>query len=261
MKVLMLGDVVGRSGREAVKGLLPGLKKKFSPDMAVANAENASGGLGLTAASARELLGLGLDAMTSGNHIWKHREIYPVLAREPRLLRPANYPEGAPGSGLGIYRTDQGVEVAVINLIGRTFMSPVDCPFHAAETLLEQVPDQVRVRIVDFHAEATSEKKALACFLDGRVSAVFGTHTHVQTNDACILSGGTAFVSDIGMCGPSDSVIGMNPNPIVERFVTGLPQRFEVAEGPGSLQGVLVETDPDGCALSVQLVNTTISSQ
>jgi 2',3'-cyclic-nucleotide 2'-phosphodiesterase len=260
MKVLFLGDVVGRPGRKAVKGLLPDLKKKYSLDMVVANAENASGGLGLTAGSARELFGLGLDAMTSGNHIWKHREIYPVLDSEPRLLRPANYPEGAPGTGLGIYRTSTGVEVALINLIGRTFMSPVDCPFHAAETLLEQIPDQVRVRIVDFHAEATSEKKALACFLDGRVSAVFGTHTHVQTNDACILPGGTAFVSDIGMCGPSDSVIGMNPNPIVERFLTGLPHRFEVAEGPGSLQGALLETDPDGRAHSVRLVNT-ISSQ
>ena len=261
MKLLLLGDVVGRPGREAVKGLLPGLKKEYGPDMVVANAENASGGLGLTVGSARELLGLGLNAMTSGNHIWKHREIYSVLQSESRLLRPANYPEGAPGSGLGVYRTSQGVEVAVINLIGRTFMAPVDCPFRAAESLLDQIPEHVRVRIVDFHAEATSEKKALACFLDGRVSAVLGTHTHVQTNDACILPGGTAFVSDIGMCGPSGSVLGMNPKGIVERFITGLPQRFEVAEGPGSLQGVLVETDPDGRALSVRLVNMAASSK
>ncbi len=243
MNILLLGDIVGRPGRAALAAYLPRLRQQLGLDLVIANAENASGGIGLNARAAKELLNLPIDVLTSGNHIWKHRDIYNVLQDTPRLLRPANYPPGAPGTGLGLYRTPAGVPYAVVNLLGRTYMEAVDCPFQSAETLLGQIPQDVVVRLVDFHAEATSEKKAMGFYLDGRVSVVAGTHTHVQTNDACVLPKGTAYLTDLGMCGPAQSVLGMDPDVILKRFLGRLPVRFEVARSPARLEGALCEVD------------------
>lgn len=243
MRILVFGDVVGRPGRQALKERLPALRAQHGVDCVIANGENAAGGIGLTAEKLDELLGAGVDIVTTGNHIWKHRDIYARLDREPRLLRPANYPEGAPGRGLVVRELANGGRIAVINLLGLTYMDPLECPFRKAEALLAQLPDDVKVRIVDFHAEATSEKKALGWFLDGRVSAVLGTHTHVQTADAMLLPKGTAYLTDLGMCGLEASVLGMDHKIIVERFLTRLPQRFKPASGRGSLNGVLLDVD------------------
>lgn len=271
MRILFFGDIVGKPGRQALKELLPALRREHSPDVVIANGENASGGIGLTAETLRELLGMGIDVLTTGNHVWKHRDLYCPLDKEPRLLRPANYPAGAPGRGLGVYDLPGGHRLAVLNLCGTTYMDPLDCPFRVAETLLAQlesaeggaigvagaigatgvtpappappVPPVPMIRIVDFHAEATSEKKALGWFLDGRVSAVIGTHTHVQTADAMLLPGGTAYLTDAGMCGVEASVLGMDHKVIVDRFLTRLPQRFRPATGRGSLNGVLLDVD------------------
>lgn len=244
MRLLILGDVVGRPGREALAGRLPRLRRELGADAVIANAENASGGIGLTAKAAREILMAGVDVMTSGNHIFRHKEILPFFETSDRLLRPANYPDGAPGAGLCVYRPDDGPPYAVLNLLGRTYMEPVlDCPFRAADALLGQIPVDVTIRVVDFHAEATSEKKALAFFLDGRVSVVVGTHTHVQTADAQILPHGTAYLTDLGMCGPTLSALGMDPAGVVRRFVTGMPHRFTVAKTPSALRGAIADID------------------
>lgn len=253
MRILFFGDIVGKPGRQALKELLPALRREHAPDVVIANGENASGGIGLTAETLRELLGMGIDILTTGNHVWKHRDLYGPLDKEPRLLRPANYPEGAPGRGLGVYDLPGGARLAVLNLCGTTYMDPLDCPFRVAETLLAQLEaadggttggsPAPAIRIVDFHAEATSEKKALGWFLDGRVSAVIGTHTHVQTADAMLLPGGTAYLTDAGMCGVEASVLGMDHKVIVDRFLTRLPQRFRPATGRGSLNGVLLDVD------------------
>lgn len=262
MKILFLGDIVGRPGRKIVRERLPRLREALALDMVLANGENASGGLGLSAKNARELLNSGVDVLTSGNHVWKFPDVGALLRNEPRVLRPANYPPGAPGSGLGVYELPGLPPVAVLNLLGRTFMPPVDCPFRAAEALLAGLPDEVRVRVVDFHAEATSEKIALGWHLDertsGRVGALAGTHTHVQTNDARVLPGGMAYVTDLGMCGPRDGCLGMKSGPIVQRFLNGLPAKFEVAGGVAVLQGALFDIDEStGRARSVRLVNET----
>lgn len=253
MRILFFGDIVGKPGRQALKELLPALRREHAADVVIANGENASGGIGLTAETLRELLGMGIDILTTGNHVWKHRDLYGALDKEPRLLRPANYPAGAPGRGLGVYDLPGGHRLAVLNLCGTTYMDPLDCPFRTAEALLARLeaeeggasgcaPAPV-LRIVDFHAEATSEKKALGWFLDGRVSAVIGTHTHVQTADAMLLPGGTAYLTDAGMCGVEASVLGMDHKVIVDRFLTRLPQRFRPATGRGSLNGVLLDVD------------------
>ncbi|WP_243439308.1 TIGR00282 family metallophosphoesterase [Fundidesulfovibrio soli] len=253
MKLLFLGDIVGRSGRKALSDSAARLRRTLELDALLANAENASGGIGLNSKAAKELLALPVEALTSGNHIWKHKDIYNFFGETDRLLRPANYPEGAPGNGLGVFQTATGVPFAVLNLLGRTYMEAVDCPFARAEALLAALPQDVKVRIVDFHAEATSEKKAMGYHLDGRVSAVLGTHTHVQTNDPRILPGGTAYLTDVGMCGPTDSIIGMEARSIVGRFLNRLPVRFEVAKGPARLEGALCEIDhTTGRALSVR---------
>ncbi|WP_173086173.1 TIGR00282 family metallophosphoesterase [Fundidesulfovibrio magnetotacticus] len=253
MSVLFLGDVVGRPGRKALAEQARNLRRDLELDVLMANVENASGGIGLNAKAARELLALPLDVLTGGNHTWKHKDVFPVFQEAPRLLRPANYPAGAPGTGLRVFETAGGVPYAVLNLLGRTYMDAVDCPFQTARTLLDSLPADVAVRIVDFHAEATSEKKGMAYFLDGRVSAVLGTHTHVQTNDARILPGGTAALTDVGMCGPVHSVIGMDAQGIVNRFLTRLPVRFEVAKGPARLEGALCAIDEStGRALSIR---------
>lgn len=245
MNILFLGDIVGRPGRKAVADSVSHLRQSLELDLILANAENAAGGIGLTTRAAKELLSAKLDVLTSGNHIWKHKDIINFFSESEKLLRPANYPAGAPGSGLGVYDAPGGHRYAVLNLMGRTYMEAVDCPFQAAEALLATLPGDVRVRLVDFHAEATSEKKAMGYFLDGRVSAVLGTHTHVQTNDAQLLPKGTAYITDLGMCGPRDSVIGMDHQGIVGRFVSHLPVRFEVARGPVGLNGAFLTIDAD----------------
>jgi len=252
MRIVFLGDVVARPGRTAVIERCAELKRTLAPDLLIANGENASGGLGLTAKSARELLATGVDVLTSGNHIWKHKEIATFIEETPRLLRPANYPPGAPGRGWTLHPLPDGAQAAVINVMGRTFMEAIDCPFRAMDELLKEIPETVRVRIVDFHAEATSEKIALAYYLDGKVSAVFGTHTHVQTNDARVLSGGTAYITDAGMCGVTESILGMDPTPILQRFLRRMPTRFVPAEGKAVLQGVVADFDAAGKALSIQ---------
>lgn len=253
MKILFFGDIIGRPGRKALADALKTLRRMLELDAVLANAENASGGIGLNAKAAKELLALPVEALTSGNHIWKHKDIFAYFNETERLLRPANYPAGAPGSGVGVYEAKDGTPFAVINLMGRTYMEAVDCPFQTAETLLATLPGDVKVRLVDFHAEATSEKKAMGYFLDGRVSAVLGTHTHVQTNDPRVLPKGTACLTDIGMCGPLDSIIGMEAQTIVGRFISRLPVRFEVAKGPVRLEGALCEIDSaTGRAVSIR---------
>jgi len=253
MNILFLGDIIGRPGRKALAGVAGAVRKSLGLDVVVANAENASGGIGLDVKAAKELLGLGVDVLTSGNHIWKQRDIWGFLSETDRLLRPANYPAGAPGAGLGVYSGPDGMRYAVLNLMGRTYMEAVDCPFQTANTLLGALPTDVLVRLVDFHAEATSEKKAMGYFLDGRVSAVIGTHTHVQTNDARVLPKGTAYLTDAGMCGPVDSIIGMEAEVVLSRFVRRLPARFEVAKGPVRLEGALCEIDAaTGRAVSIR---------
>ncbi len=240
MRFLFLGDIVGRPGRHALRELLPELRAGLKLDAVLANGENASAGLGLTAKSADELLSAGIDLLTGGNHIWKYRDLHPVLEASQRLLRPLNYPD-APGRGAGVVRLPGLPAFAVLNVQGRVFMDPMDCPFRAVDAALEALPADVRIRIVDMHAEATSEKAALAWHLDGRVGAVLGTHTHVQTSDARILPQGTAFMTDLGMCGPVDSCLGMRVEPVLRRFLTGLPERFEVAGGPVVLHGALFD--------------------
>lgn len=253
MNILFLGDIVGRSGRKAVSDSLRAVRDALALDVVIANAENATGGIGLNSKGAKELLSMPLDVLTSGNHIWKHKDIYAFFQETTRLLRPANYPAGAPGSGLGLFQAKDGTPYAVLNLMGRTYMDAVDCPFQAADSLLAEIPEDVRVRVVDFHAEATSEKKAMGYYLDGRVSAVLGTHTHVQTNDPRILQKDTAALTDVGMCGPVDSIIGMEAERIVGRFLSRLPVRFEVAKGPARLEGALCEIDAaTGRAVSIR---------
>lgn len=253
MKILFLGDIIGRPGRKALADSIRPLRQSLALDAVVANAENASGGIGLNAKAAKELLSLPVEALTSGNHIWKHKDIFAFFNETERLLRPANYPSGAPGSGLGVYEAKDGSQFAVLNLMGRTYMEAADCPFQTADSLLATLPGDVKVRIVDFHAEATSEKKAMGYFLDGRVSAVFGTHTHVQTNDPAVLLKGTAYLTDVGMCGPVDSIIGMESQAIVGRFLSRLPARFEVARGQVRLEGALCEIDSGtGRAVSIR---------
>ena len=240
MRVLMIGDIIGKPGRRTLALLLPGLRRELGVDLVTANAENTAGGFGLTLKTARALLAAGVDVMTSGNHIWDKKEIIPHFDELP-LLRPANY-YGAPGRGWLLHGG-----IMTLNLQGRVFMPPIYCPFREADRRLDEAAQELGARprfvIVDFHAEATSEKQGLGWYLDGRVSAVVGTHTHVGTADARILTGGTAYISDLGMTGPLKSVIGTERAPVLERFRTGLPQRFEPADGPCILNSVLIEID------------------
>jgi metallophosphoesterase (TIGR00282 family) len=246
--ILAIGDVIGKPGRKALSQLLPGLRQQYGLDLIIVNGENAAGGIGVTVATAKEMLDAGADVLTSGNHIWMHREIYPYLDSDMPILRPLNYPPGVPGRGYIVIG-----QVAVVNLIGRVFIGDFDNPFHAIDTLLAQL--ELKIIMVDFHAEATSEKVAMGRYLDGRVSAVLGTHTHVGTTDAQILPGGTAYVSDIGMTGPLDSVIGDDAEAAVERFLTNLPHRLSVGKGKTALNGIMVEVDDDsGRALSIERI-------
>ncbi len=243
MNILFIGDVIGRTGRRALSDRLYRLIDEHQVDLVIANGENAAAGFGLTAPIAMELFDLGVDVITSGNHIWDKREVYDYLDREQRVLRPANYPPGLPGRGADVFVTSAGLKVGVINLEGRVFMNNLDCPFRTADTLLEELRQQTSLVFVDFHAEATSEKMALGYYLDGRVSAVICTHTHVQTADERILPGGTAYMSDAGMTGSRDAVIGMRKEQAIEKFLTQVPVRFEVAKQQPFVCGVLISVD------------------
>lgn len=244
MRLLFLGDVVGRPGRRAVAAVVPRLAAREAVDFVVANAENASGGRGVSPDSAEELLDAGVDVLTSGNHVWQNRDIVAYMRESGRLLRPHNFPRGVPGIGWTVRRTRRsGVAVGVLNLIGRVFMAPADCPFRGAEEALAELQGQAHVILVDMHAEATSEKVGMGRFLDGRVSAVVGSHTHVQTADESVLPGGTAHMSDAGMCGPEDSILGVRTARVLERFLTQMPNRFDVAAGAVLVQGALVDVD------------------
>ncbi|WP_290923378.1 TIGR00282 family metallophosphoesterase [Halodesulfovibrio sp.] len=245
MRILFFGDIVGKPGRLVLRKRLPSLREEHQADLVIANGENASGGIGLSGDTMRELFGAGIDILTSGNHIWKHKEMYNLLNNEPRIIRPANYPHGAPGNGLVIHELPDGRKIAVMNLLGRTFMDDIDCPFSKADTLLATIPKDVTVRIIDFHAEATSEKKALSFYVDGKVSAVIGTHTHVQTADAMILQKGTGYITDAGMCGVEESCLGMDPKVIIDRFMTGLPQRFKIAKGTAHINGLFMDVNEE----------------
>lgn len=241
MKILFLGDIVGSPGREAVKALVPKLKKEKAIDVVIANAENASGGRGLTAKVAEELFSYGCDCLTNGDHIWKHPDVLKIIDH-PYLIRPANLAPNIPGKGYCVL-SKNNFKVGVLNLQGRVFMPAIDCPFRAARDIVHIIKKQTPIILVDMHAEATSEKVAMGHFLDGLVSAVAGTHTHIQTADERVLAQGTAYISDLGMCGPYDSVIGQEKSKIIERFLTGMPTRFEVAGGDVRLSGAIIEID------------------
>ena len=242
MNLLFIGDIFASPGRRLVADHLQDIVETNHIDVAIANAENAAGGFGLTPSIAEELFGMGLDVLTSGNHIWDKREVYDYFERQPRLLRPANYPD-APGNGVIVVRARNGAECAVLNLQGRTYMPATDCPFRKADEILGQLGSDIHVKFVDFHAEVTSEKIAMGWYLDGRVSAVVGTHTHVPTADTRILPGGTAYQTDCGMTGPYESVIGVDTAIILRRFLTSLPVRMEAAKGCPELHAVIVEVD------------------
>ena len=260
MRLLFLGDVVGRPGRRAVAALLPRLIARETVDFVVANCENASGGKGIDPDAAEELRDAGCDVLTSGNHVWQHATIVRYLGENRRLLRPLNFAPGLPGEGWTVERARRGeLAVGVINVIGRIFMGPAECPFRAAEAAVESVRRQTPIVLVDMHAEATSEKVAMGRFLDGRVSAVVGSHTHVQTADEAVLPGGTAYLTDAGMCGPEESVIGMKSDQVVRRFLTQMPTRFEVASGPVLVQGLLIDVDEhSGRAAAVRRVRERV---
>jgi metallophosphoesterase (TIGR00282 family) len=246
MRIFFIGDIVGAPGRRAVEELLPRVVDRHLIDLVVANGENAAGGIGITPQVGEQLLNLGVDLLTSGNHIWKHKEILPYLDETDRLLRPANYPPDTPGRGWTVIETAIGEKAAIINLEGRVFMNPLECPFRTVDTILAALPPQVKITLVDMHAEATSEKLAMGWYLDGRVSAVIGTHTHVQTADERILPKGTGYITDAGMTGPINSVIGMKKEVILDRFLSQRPQSFKVATQDIQLQGVVVHVHGDG---------------
>lgn len=243
MRVLFLGDVVGRPGRRAIETFLPRLRRESAIDFVIANGENASNGKGINPRAAEELRDAGVDVITSGNHIWQSRDIIPYMTENARLLRPLNYAPEVPGCGWTVRPSRKGAPVAVINLIGRTFMPPAACPFLAVEAVLAEVRRAAAVIVVDMHGEATSEKVGMGWFLDGRVSAVVGSHTHVQTADEAVLPGGTAYLTDAGMCGPEQSVLGVRTEQVLYRFRTQMPVRFDVAGGPVLVQGALVDVD------------------
>jgi metallophosphoesterase (TIGR00282 family) len=243
VKLLFIGDIFGSAGRKIVADHVADIRVSQGIDVVIANCENSAAGFGVTPSVAEELFRTGIDVMTSGNHIWDKKDIFEYLPRAPRLLRPANYPPGAPGSGVYVHQTPGGAKCAVINLQGRVYMPQTDCPFRKADELLAALPADVKVRFVDFHAEVTSEKMAMGWHLNGRVSALVGTHTHIPTADTRILSGGTAYQTDCGMTGPFDSVIGVEKDTILHRFLTAIPVKMEPAKGKVELNAVIVEVD------------------
>jgi len=250
VKILFIADIVGEPGRKAVKQLVPQLRQHHGLDLVIANGENAAGGSGITSKTAEEIFSAGVDVMTSGDHLWDQKEVIGLLENERRFVRPLNYPPGTPGQGSAIFQIrnpESGIRnpisIAVLNLQGRTFMPPLENPFHAARAEVERLRQRAKIIFVDIHAEATSEKIALARMLDGQVSAVVGTHTHVQTADEQILPGGTAYLTDAGFTGPHESVLGREIEPIIRRFLTSMPQKFEVAKNRVLLQGAVIEVD------------------
>jgi len=253
MRLLFIGDIVGKPGRRAVHELLPRLVNRYGIDFVIANGENAAAGFGMTREIVEDLFGSRIDVLTTGNHIWDKKEIVDCIDDYESLLRPANYPARVPGRGSVVMPVRNGCHVGVVNLMGRVFMSPLECPFLTAEREIERIRSRTPIIIVDIHAEATSEKIAMGWFLDGRVTAVLGTHTHVQTADDRILPKGTAYITDVGMTGPFDSVIGTRKEIILERFLSQLPNKFEVAKGDVRLQAVLIDIDAEsGRALHVE---------
>jgi metallophosphoesterase (TIGR00282 family) len=256
VKVLFIGDIVGQPGRRAVKELLPKLREQHRIDLVVANGENAAGGSGITPKTASEIFAAGVDVITCGDHLWDQKEVTELLANERRFVRPLNYPHGTPGQGSLVFQRDGLPLVGVVNLQGRTFMPPLDNPFPYALAEVQRLRQATKLILVDFHAEATSEKIALARLLDGQVSALIGTHTHVQTADEQIFPGGTAFLCDAGFTGPHDSVIGRAVEPIIKKFMTSMPQKFEVAEGRVLLQGCVLDLDEQtGRAVSIRRIS------
>jgi 2',3'-cyclic-nucleotide 2'-phosphodiesterase len=256
MRILFLGDVVGRSGRTALIESLPGLRERYGAHFVVVNGENAAGGFGITEPILLELLDAGADVVTTGNHVWDQREALVFIERHDRLLRPVNFPKGTPGRGAGLFKASNGADVLVVNAMGRVFMGDLDCPFRAidAELVACALRGGADAILIDFHAEATSEKQAMGFFVDGRASAMIGTHTHVPTADEQILNRGTAYISDVGMCGDYDSVIGMKKDVAVQRFIRKVPgERLSPADGEGTLCAVLVESDDKtGLARSIR---------
>ena len=243
MNILLIGDITGKPGREIIKTLVPRIRKKENIDFVIANAENIAGGSGITPQTAKELLDSEIDVLTSGDHIWKQKLVFDIIDSETRILRPANYPENTPGAGAGVFKLKNNISIGVINILGRIFMDPIDCPFKAASRHIQEIKKQTNIIFVDLHAEATSEKVAMGWYLDGDVSCVFGTHTHVQTADEKILPKGTAYITDLGMCGPFDSVIGRKKEQVLERFLSRMPVRFQVADGDVRLNGAIVTID------------------
>ena len=252
MKILFIADIIGQPGREIVASKLPELKEKEKPGLVIANAENAAGGKGITVSIADDLLKLGIDVITLGNHTFDRKEAERALDIE-RVLRPANYPPAALGTGWGVFTAAGGEKIAVMNLMGRVYMPLTDDPFRTASALIEKISKETKAIIVDFHAEITSEKQAMGWYLDGKASAVIGTHTHVPTADERVLPQGTAYISDSGLTGPAEGVIGMDKELVLKKFLTGIPQHFEVAKGKSIMQGCIVDLDPSsGKALSIK---------
>jgi 2',3'-cyclic-nucleotide 2'-phosphodiesterase len=257
MNILFVGDVFGKPGRDALSRWLPTFREEHDVDFVIVNGENAANGAGITSKIALRLLADGADVITTGNHVWRQKEVYPFLATDDRILRPANYPVGAPGRGLTARPAADGAEVAVIDLAGDLYLNSGMSPFRIVDRLVEEAQQLSETIVVDLHAEATSEKVAMGHYLDGRVTAVLGTHTHVQTSDARVLPGGTAYMTDVGMTGPRDSVIGVRTDIILRRFTTELPQAFEVAEGPVRLDAALIAAE-GGCATSIVAVDVIL---
>ena len=263
MKILFVGDIFGNPGRKAVSNLLPILSERYGPfDAVIVNGENAAGGKGLTKPIVDEIFGWGVDVITTGNHVWAQREIFDFIDKTPNLIRPANFPKGAPGHGWCVFTTASDAKVGVMNIAGQVFMENYDNPFHTLDDLLPQIQEQTHVILLDFHAEATAEKIAMGWYADGRVSAVVGTHTHVQTADEQILPRGTAYITDVGMTGPYDSVIGTKKEDAIRRFLTLLPVRHEVAKGNVILCAVALElNDETGKARSIQRIRLPLSEE
>jgi metallophosphoesterase (TIGR00282 family) len=253
ISVLFLGDVVGTPGQNAVKQYMPILKEKYKPDFIFLNGENADEGKGITKKEADPIFELGVSVITTGNHIWDNWYSKPLLVQNPNVLRPFNYPAGNVGRGYAVHKLEDGTEICVINLQGRTFMQSIDCPFKGADYILKNLPPSVKIILVDFHADATAEKQALGWHLDGKISAIFGTHTHVPTADACILPKGTAYITDVGMTGPFNSVVGMEKETAIKRFVLQIPHKYEQADGDVRVCGANVILDADsGRALKIE---------
>ena len=245
MNILFIGDIVGKPGRQIVKALLPKIVEEYKIELVIANGENSAGGFGITEKIGQEIFSFGVDIITTGNHVWDKKEAIPYIAKEPRVLRPLNYPANVPGTGSIVIRTKRGNLVGVLNVSGRVFMNLLDCPFRTTKKEIERIREQTKFIFIDFHAEATSEKIAFGYYFDGQVSAILGTHTHVQTSDERILPKGTAYITDVGMTGPEDSVIGFKLDEVIDKFLLHMPQKFEVPSGSAVFSAAIVEVDLD----------------